>query len=96
MSMQCQEKKNPKHKKEVLLHYNTPIMVDSVSMVKIQHVMGTISFKCSMLVFSLLLISNIWFVPIIWNGYFVEKGINVLNNISEVLIVVMMSQVYRF
>ena len=35
MSMQCKEKKNPKNEKEVKFHYNAPIMVDSVSMVKI-------------------------------------------------------------
>ena len=35
MSMQCKEKKNPKHEKQVAFHYNAPVMVDSVSMVKI-------------------------------------------------------------
>ena len=95
MSMQCQEKKNPKHKKEVPFHYHTPVMIDSVSMVKIQHDMGTMSFKCSILVFSLLLINSIWFTPAILNEDFVEKWINVLKNINAVLIVVMMIQVYR-
>ena len=65
-------------------------------MVKSQHDMGTISFKCSMLVFNLLLISSIWFVSTILNEDFVEKGINVLNNVSAMLIVVMLSQMYRF
>ena len=76
-------------------HYNTPIMINSGYMVKIQHDMGTISFKCSMLVFILLLISSIWFTPAILNEDFVEKWINVLKNINAVLIVVMMIQVYR-
>ena len=35
MSMQCQEEKIPKHKNEVSFHYNTPVMINSVSMVKI-------------------------------------------------------------
>ena len=34
MSMQCKEKNNPKHEKEVSFHYNALVMVDSVSMVK--------------------------------------------------------------
>ena len=97
MSMQCQEKKNPKHKNEVSFHYNTPVMIDSTfSMVKIHHDMGTISFKCPMLVFILLPINSIWFVPTVLNEYFVEKGINILNNINLVLIVVMLTQMYRF
>ena len=91
MSMQCKEKNNPKHEKEVSFHYNAPVLVDSG-----QHDMGTISLKCSMLIFNLLLINNIWFVPTILNEYFVKKGINVLNNVSAVLIVVMLSQMYRF
>ena len=77
-------------------HYNAPVMVDSVSMVKIQHDMGTISFKCSKLIFILLLINNIWFVPTILNEDLVEKWINVLNNVSVVLIVIMLNQMYKF
>ena len=68
-------------------------------MVKYKHDMGTISFICSMLIFNLLLITSIWFVPIILNEDFVEKGIkviNVLNNVSAVLIVVMIIHIYRF
>ena len=65
-------------------------MVDGATVIKIQHDMGTISFKCSMLIFSLLLINIIWFVPTILNEDFVEKGINVLNNVSALLIVFMM------
>ena len=76
--------------------YNAPIMVDSVSMVKNQHDMGTISSKCSMLISSLVLINSIWFVPTILNEDFLEKGINVLNHVNEVLIFVMLSQMYRF
>ena len=96
MSMQCREKKNPKHKKEVSFHYNTLVMIGSVYMVKIQHDMGTISFKCSMLIFSLLLISSIWLVPTILNEDFVEKEINVLNNVSAMLIIIMLSHMCRF
>ena len=96
MAMQCKEKKNHKHEKEVSFHYNALVMDDSVSMVKNQDDMGTISFICSMLVFILLLINSIWFIPTMLNEDFVEKGINVLNNISAVLIFVMMIQVYRF
>ena len=96
MSMHCKEKNNPKHKKEVSFHYNAPVFVDSASVVKNHHDMGTISFKCSMLIFSLLLINNIWFVPTILNEDFVGKGINVLNNVSVVLISIMLIQMYRF
>ena len=96
MSMQCKEENNPKHEKEVAFHYNSPIMVNSVPMVKHKHDMGIISFKCSMLIFNLLLIINILFVPTILNEDFVEKGINVLNNVSAVLIVVILSQMYMF
>ena len=71
-------------------------MIDSVYVVKSQHYMVIVSFKCSMLVLILLLINNIWFVPTILNEYFVKKGINVLENISAVSIVAMMSQMYRF
>ena len=51
LSMQCKEKNNTKHEKEVSFHYNAPVMFDSVSMVKNQHDMGTTSFKCSVLIF---------------------------------------------
>ena len=37
MSMQCKEKNNHKHEKEVAFHYNALVMVDSLSMVKSQH-----------------------------------------------------------
>ena len=77
---------NPKHENEVSFHYNAPVMVDSVYMVKNHHDMGTISFKCSMLIFNLLLINNIWFVPTILNEDFMKKGINVLNHVSAVFI----------
>ena len=70
MSMQCKEKNNPKHEKEVSFHYNAPVLVDSG-----QHDMGTISLKCSMLIFNLLLINSIWFFPTILNEYFVKKGL---------------------
>ena len=67
-----------------------------LDMVKHKHDMGIISFICSMVILSLLLINSIWFVPTILNKDFLEKGINVLNNVSAVLIVVMLSQMYRF
>ena len=71
MSMQFKEEKNPKHEKEVSLHHNAPIMVDSVSMVKHNHDMGTISFICSILIFIFLLFSSIWLVPTILNEFLV-------------------------
>ena len=95
MPMQFKEENNPKHEKEVSLHHNTSIMVDSVPMIKHKHDMGTISFICSILILRFLLINSIWLVPTILNVYLVEKGINVLNNVSAVLIVVMLSQMYR-
>ena len=91
MYIQCKEKKNPKHEKEVSFHYNAPVLVDSN-----QDYMGAISFKYSMLIFNLLLISSIWFVPTTLNEDFVGKGINVLNNVSAVLISIMLIQMYRF
>ena len=90
MSMKCKDKKNPKHEKEVPFHYNEHVMVHSVSMVKNQHDMGTISFKCSILIFNFLLINSLVLTNLI------EKGIDVLNNVSTLLIVVMPSQMYRF
>ena len=94
--MQFKEEKKPKHEKEVSLHHNEPIMVDSVSMVKHNHDMGTISFICSILIFIFLLFNSIWLVLTILNEDLVEKGINILNNVSAVLIVIMMIQMYRF
>ena len=49
-----------------------------------------------MLVFILLLINSIWFIPTILNEDFVEKGVNVLINICAVLIIVMLSHMYKF
>ena len=92
MSIQCKEEKNPKHEKEVSIHYDAPILVDSVSMVKSQHGLGTISFTGSMFIFNLLLINSMWLVLTMLN----EDVINVLNNVSAVLIVVLLSQMYRF
>ena len=71
-------------------------MVDSVSMVKNQHDMGTISFKCTILIFNFLLINNLWFVLTNLNENLIEKGINVLNNVNAMLIVVMLSHMYKF
>ena len=56
--------------------------------------MFTIAFIYSILILILLLINNVWLVPIILNVDSVEKGINVLKNVSAVLIVIMMSQMY--
>jgi hypothetical protein len=92
MSIQYKEEKNPKHEKEVSFHYNALVLVDSVSMVKSHHGSGTISFTCSMFIFSLLLISCMWLGPTMLN----EDVINVLNNVSAMLIVVLLSQMYRF
>ena len=58
--------------------------------------MGTISFKCSILIFILLLINSIWFVPTILNEDLIGNKINVLINVSGMLIVVMLSHMYKF
>ena len=71
-------------------------MVDSVPMIKQKHDMGTISFICSILIFIFLLINNVWLVSTILNVNLVENGINVLNNVNAMLIVIMISQMYRF
>ena len=97
MSMQVKEEKNPKHEEEVSLHHSTSIMVDNGPMKKHKHDTSTNSFTYSMLIFSLLLISSIiWLVPTILNEDFVKKGVNVLNNICAVLMIIMLSQMYRF
>ena len=96
MYMKFKEENNPKHEKEVSLHHNTPIVVDSVPMVKHKHDVGTISFICSILIFIFLMINSLWFVLTIWNVNLVENGINVLNNVNAMLIVIMTSQIFRF
>ena len=96
VSMQFKEEKKPKHEKEVSLHHNAPIMVDSVSMVKHNHDMGTISFICSILIFIFLLISSVWLDSTKLKVNLVGNGINVLNNVNVVLIVIMISQMYMF
>ena len=73
MSMQVKEEKNPKHEEEVSLHHNTSAMVDNVPMIKHKHDTSTNSFTCSMLVFILLLINNIWFILTILNEDFMKK-----------------------
>ena len=78
------------------MHHNTSIMVDSVPLIKHKHDVGTISFLCSILIFSFLLINHIWLVLTILNVDLVENGSNVLKNVSVVLIIVMMSQMYMF
>ena len=87
--MQLKEEANPKHEKEVPLHHNTYITVYSFPMIKHNHDVGTISFICSILIFRFLLFSNIWLVPTILNEDLVENGINVLNNVSTMLIFIM-------
>ena len=96
MSMQFKAETNPKHEKEVSLHRNTSIMVYSVPMIKHNHDVGTISFLCSILISIFLVINNIWFALKILNLYLVENGINILKNVSAVLIVIMMSQIFMF
>ena len=97
MSMQVQDEKNPQLEEEVSLHHNKSTIVDNVPMIKHKHDTSTNSFTYSMLIFSLLLINSIiWLVPTILNEDFVEKGVNVLHNICVVLIIVMLSQIYRF
>ena len=96
MCIQFKEEKNPKHEKEVSLHHNTHIMLNSVPMVKHKHDMGTIYFICSILIFNFLLINSVLLVLTILNVNLVENGINVLNNVSVMLIVVMLSQMHRF
>jgi hypothetical protein len=90
MSIQCKEEKNPKHEKEVSNHYDAPVLVDSV-LDKSQHGMGTISFTCSMFIFGLLLISSMWLGPTMLNEDVIKNVIDVLNNVSAVLIFVLLS-----
>jgi hypothetical protein len=80
----------------VSFHYNAPVLVDSASMVKSQHGLGTISFIGSMFIFSLLLINSMWLVPTMLNEDVIKNVISVLNNVSAVLIVILLSQMYRF
>jgi hypothetical protein len=96
MSIQCKEEKNLKHEEEVEFHYNAPILVDSISTVKSQHSSSTISFTCSMFIFSLLLISGMRLGPTMLNEDVIKNVVNVLNNVSAVLIVVLLRQMYRF
>jgi hypothetical protein len=91
MSIQCKEEKNLKHEKEVSFHYNAPVLVDSVSMVKSEHGSGTISFTCSMFIFS-----SLWLGPTMLNEDVIKNVINVLNNVSAALIIALLSQMYRF
>ena len=59
---------------------------------------GIFSFASiySVLLFSVLLFSSVWLIATIVNVEMHENLINVLNNVCAVLIVVMMSQMYRF
>jgi hypothetical protein len=93
--LHCQKQGHEKEK-EVSFHYNAPVLVDSVSMVKRHHGSGTISFTCSMFIFSLLLISSTWLGPTMLNEDVIKNVINVLNNVDTMLIVVLLSQMYRF
>jgi hypothetical protein len=65
-------------------------------MVKSQHGLGTISFTGSMFIFSLLLISSMWLGPTMLNEDVIKNVINVINNVSAMLIVVLLRQMYRF
>ena len=49
-----------------------------------------------MFIFNLLLISSMWLGPTMLNEDVIKNVINVLNNVSAVLIVVLLSQMYRF
>ena len=96
MSMQVKEEKNPKHEEEVSLHHNTSTMLDNVHVIKHKFDTSTNSFTYSMFIFILLLISSIWLIPRILNEDFEEKGVNILNNLYAVLMIVMLSLMYRF
>ena len=74
MSMQFKEEKNPKHKKEVSLHHNASIIIDSVPIIKHKHDMSTISFICFIFIFIFPLSNIIWLVPTKLKVDLIEKG----------------------
>ena len=84
---------------EVSLHQN---ILDSkhevVPIVKNKYDVGTFSFASvySILLFSFLLFNSIWLIATTMNVEMHEILINVLNNVSVVFIVIMVSQMYTF
>lgn len=83
-----------KVQQEVLSHE----VVDLVPFIKGKHVDGAISFKSIYLVLLLILLlfNSVWLVAKIVNEDMFENVINVLKNVSAILIIVVMSLMYRF
>lgn len=84
---------------QVSLHENIFDSKDEVvPLVKYKYEVGTFFFASiySILLFIFLLFSSIWLIATTVNVVMHENLINVLNNVSVVLIIVMVSQMYRF
>jgi hypothetical protein len=96
VSVKSKEESNPKHEMEVSMHRNT--MMNIVPVWKEKHDVGAFSFTSlySVLLFSFLLFSSIWLIAAAVNVDVIVNGINVLNNISAVVIILVMRQMYRF
>ena len=69
-----------------------------VPVVKDKYDVGTFSFVSvySVLLFSFLMFNNVWLIATTVNVEMHEDLINVLNNVSAILIVIMVNQMYKF
>jgi len=96
VSVKSKEESNPKHDMEVSMHRNT--MMNIVPVWKEKHDVGAFSFTSlySVLLFSFLLFSSVWLIAATVNVDVIINGINVLSNVSAVMITVVMRQMYRF
>ena len=84
---------------EVSLHENISNSKNEVvQVVKDKYDVGTFSFASvySILLFSFLMFNSVWLIATIVNVEMNENLINVLNNVSIVLILVVVSQMYKF
>ena len=93
----CKDSSNVQQ--EVSLHENIYDSKDEVVLVvKDKYDGGTFSFSSVYLVllFIFLVFSSVWLVAATMNAKVHENLINVLNDVSVVFIVVVMSQMYRF
>ena len=95
-SVKSKEESNPKHEMEVSMHRNT--MMNIVPVWKEKHDVGAFSFTSlySVLLFNFLLFIGIWLIATMVNVDVIVNGFNVLNNISAVVIILVMRQMYRF
>ena len=84
---------------EVSLHENISDSKDEfVPVVKDKYDVGTFSLTSiySVLLFNVLLFNSVWLIATTVNVEMHENLINVLNNVSTILIVVMVSQMCKF